>query len=535
MDFVPESFTPDEEAVLRRHFTSTDGPVFALVNLPEVVKGALFARYSRSPKSLRRLFLDEFAADADAGAALVADAGVDLGRAERLYERVFVEYGDDSVAQLGGAHLACEQVSNVLTKVLERGRLASYLEQSTRYIPYDAPLGGRWRYRTPPEVAGSPLAAAFDAHMAESFTTYSTVVSRMTAVYRDRHPRTGDVSERAHESSVRAKALDAARGLLPAATLSNLGIFASGQAFERLLVRLRAHPLAEARAYGDLMLAELRTVIPSFLTRVDRPDRGVRWSRYLAETSAAVAAVAADLTAGEEQAPQPWSVRLTDWDPEAETKLVAAALYPAVELPDERLAEIARRLTPGERARVVAAFVGNRENRRHLPGRALERPVYRFDVVADLGAFRDLQRHRMLTMEWQRFTTRLGHDLPGDIVDAGLDGEWERIMAGADDLAEAIRAAHGPDAAQYAVPLASHVRFVLDLDAREAFHLVELRSQPAGHPNYRRIAREMHRQIAEVAGHRLIADAMTFVDHTDPGLERLAGELRAEERRRTGS
>ncbi len=538
MAYFSESFSPDEEAALSRFFTSVDGPVFALVNLPEVVKGALFARYSRSAKSLRRLFLDEFVADPEAGVTMIAATGpdVDLRRAERLYDRVFVEYGDDSVAQLGGAHLACEQVSNVLTKALERGRLAAYLEQSTRYIPYDTKLGGRWRYTRPPELDGSPLAAEYTAHLSDSFETYTAVAARMGDVYRARHARDETISPRAHEASVMAKAYDAARGLLPAATLSNLGIFASGQAFERLLVRLQAHPLAEARHYGDLMLTELRTVIPSFLTRVDRPDRGVRWSRYLADTTAALTEVAADLAGTEPAEPEPWSVRLTDWDPDAETKLVAAALYPVTELSDSRLGEMAAAMTAEERARVAAALVGDRENRRHLPGRALERPVYRFDVVCDFGAFRDLQRHRLLTLEWQRFTTRLGHDIPDDIVEAGLDGEWERVMGGAAALAERIRQAHGPDVAQYVVPFAAHVRFVVEMNAREAFHLIELRSQPAGHPNYRRVAREMHRQIAEVAGHRLIADAMTFVDHTEPGLERLAGELRAEERRlRAGS
>src|SRR6266849_2121648 len=154
---MTDQFSPEERAALSPYFTNLDGPVFALVNLPEVVKGALFARYSRSPKSLRRLFLDEFAGDlppADAPRSGSAETGV--ARAEDLYQRVFLEYGDDSVAQLGGAHLACEQSSQLLAKVLERGRLAAYLEQSTRYVPYDDRPGGRWRYHVPPELEGHP-------------------------------------------------------------------------------------------------------------------------------------------------------------------------------------------------------------------------------------------------------------------------------------------------------------------------------------------------------------------------------------------
>src|SRR5438132_7262933 len=158
MLYAAERFTDDEADVLRRYFTNRDGPVFALVNLPEVVKGALFARYSRSSLSLRRLFLKEFVGDLDISGDETIDATVGLRRAEELYDRVFFEYGDDSVAQLGGVHLACEQASNLLTKILERGRLMSYLEQSTRYIAYDARLSnGRYRYYRDPTLPNSPL------------------------------------------------------------------------------------------------------------------------------------------------------------------------------------------------------------------------------------------------------------------------------------------------------------------------------------------------------------------------------------------
>src|ERR1039458_4439309 len=153
--YAEETFSAEEEDILRRYVTNLDQPVFALVNLPEVVKGALFARYSRSPKSLRRLFLDEFVSELDISGDATVDATVGLKRAVELYEKVFLEYGDDSVAQLGGVHLACEQASNLLTKVLEWGRLMAYLEQSTRYIPYTSRLAGRYRYYRPPAVLES--------------------------------------------------------------------------------------------------------------------------------------------------------------------------------------------------------------------------------------------------------------------------------------------------------------------------------------------------------------------------------------------
>ena len=252
--YVPEGFDSGEADVLRRYFTNLDGPVFALVNLPEVVKGALFARYSRSPKSLRRLFLDEFVGDLDISGDHTIDATVGLRRAEDLYERVFVEYGDDSVAQLGGVHLACEQASNILTKVLEWGRLMSYLEQSTRYIAYDARLGGRYRFYRDPAVLASRLGTRYVGDMDRLFDAYSEVLAEVTDHVRttvERHP---DDSDFVFRQATRAKALDAVRGILPAAALSNVGIYGSGQAFEALLLRLRSHPLPEARDYGELML-----------------------------------------------------------------------------------------------------------------------------------------------------------------------------------------------------------------------------------------------------------------------------------------
>src|SRR5437899_908467 len=293
---MTDQFSPEERATLSPYFTNLDGPVFALVNLPEVVKGALFARYSRSPKSLRRLFLDEF---------------------------------------------------------LTSGTLA-----------------------------GAPAAQTSDA---------------------------------AYRMSIRAKALDTLRGLLPAATTSNVGIYGTGQAYENLLIRMRAHPLLEVRAYADMMLVELRKVIPAFLRRVDLLDRGGAWSSYLDETRRTTSRVAAALLAEEGATPRD-EVTLTDFDPDGEVKVGAAALYAVSDVPDDRLLEIAQKMTEGERRAVLEAYVGQRTNRRHRPGRAFERTAYRFDVLGDYGAFRDLQRHRLLTLEWQRLSPQHGSVMPEAVV-----------------------------------------------------------------------------------------------------------------------
>ena len=524
--FAPEPFTHEEREVLSRHFTNLEGPVFALTNLPEVVKGALFARYSRTSKSLRRLFLDEFAEDVGP-AGEPSSAGE--ARAEKLYDRVFVEYGDDSVAQLGGVHLACEQSSQLLCKTLEWGRLAAYLEQSTRYMRYDDRPGGEWRATIPREIDGTPLEPRFRTFLDTVFDVYGRMYGPMEAYFQHRFPKDPNDSDFVYRSTITAKTCDTLRLLLPAATRSNLGIYATGQSYEQLLMRLAAHPLAEMREYGALMLVELRKVIPAFLKRVDVEDRGVAWTRYWRETRERVEDVAAKTLAGAEPEPRA-EVTLTDWDPDGEVKVVAAALYAASELPDDQLLTIARELTPEQRAEVLAATIGERANRRHKPGRAWERTGYRFDVCCDFGAFRDLQRHRTLTVEWQRLTTANGYDSPREVDDAGLRPDWDRVMEASAETERELLEAGLVEAAQYAVAMAYRIRFVMQMSAREAMHLTELRSQPQGHPTYRRVAQAMHRSIARV--HPAIGAAFSYVDHEDVDLERLEAERRTEAKRR---
>jgi thymidylate synthase ThyX len=537
--YSEERFTADEETVLRRYFTNLDLPVFALVNLPEVVKGALFARYSRSPKSLRKLFLDEFVGDLDVSGDASVDATVGLARAEQLYERVFVEYGDDSVAQLGGVHLACEQASNVLSKVLEWGRLMAYLEQSTRYIAYNQRLeNGQYRYYRPPELLDSPHGARYVGEMDRVFDTYGSLLPVMQAWVAERFPQQAGDSDFVYRQATRAKSLDALRGLLPAASLSNIGIYATGQSYEQLLLRMRAHPLPEARSYAELMLTELRKVIPSFLQRVDVAERGGEWSAYLASTREQTARVVARLWPdlaepgafeGEEDEPLT-EVRLVDFDPAGEEKVLVAACFSHVGCSELEATRRVGRLGHDERVALLRAYVGERRNRRHRPGRAFERTDYRFELVTDYGAFRDLQRHRMLTIEWQRLGISLGYDMPDLVADAGLGDRYDEAIGQAEELYRSL-VGEFPEQASYAVALAHRIRYVMQFNAREAMHLIELRSGVQGHPAYRRVAQQMHREIAETAGHRALAEAMTFVDHGATDLERLESERRAERRR----
>ena len=402
MRYPPDDLTDAERARLAPHVTDLDGPVFALVNLPETVKGALFARYSRYPGTLRRLFLDEFADSVPEGGSFDGDEGQ---RAAELYERIFVGYGDDSVAQLGGAHVACEWVSNILTKTLQRPRLAAYLEQSTRYIAYDAPMpGGGYRYWRDAEL-GPEYAATMDA----LFDTYARALPRVRAWVDDTFPRTDGEPEAARRRAVEAKALDLLRGLLPAASLSHMGIYATGQAYEQLILHLMADPLPEARAYGQMILDAVKAVMPSFVSRVERPDRGGEWVAYLERRREATERWVARLGLDRrEPAPEDRpSVRLLHVDGD-EDRLLAALVFESTAVGEEAALESVRELGDDERARMLGDLVGERRNRRHRPGRGFEALSYRFEVVSDYGAFRDLQRHRLLTVQWQTLGPELG-------------------------------------------------------------------------------------------------------------------------------
>jgi thymidylate synthase ThyX len=529
VDAPAERFSEDERARLAPHVTHLDRPVFALVNLPETVKGALFARYSRYPGTLRRLFLDEFADELPTNAARPpaspAVPGADEGRrAAQLYERIFLGYGDDSVAQLGGAHVACEWVSNVLTKVLQRPRLAAYLEQSTRYIAYDAPMpGGGYRYFRDPEL-GPEYAAAMGA----LFGAYAEALPRVIAWATEAFPCADGEAPAAHARAVKAKALDLLRGLLPAASLSHMGIYASGQTYEQLILHLLAHPLPEARRYGTWILEAVQAVMPSFVARVERPERGGRWVDFLREREAAGRRWAERLALRDDEGPAGPSVRLVTVRG-TEDDLLAAALVEAARGDEAEIRDAVVALSGDERHALLGDLLGARENRRHRPGRGWEAVSYRFEIVADYGAFRDLQRHRMLTVQWQALTTELGAGVPEELDEAGVGDLYRRgLETSRTEHARLLDAGAGA-AAQYAVCLAYRIRFVLDLNAREAMQLIELRSGREGHPSYRAVAHEMHRLIAGV--HPGVAAGMGHVDRdAEPRLERILGEMRTEAR-----
>ncbi len=542
-----DRFTEAERALLAPFVTDLDAPIFGLRNLPEVVKGALFSRYSRTDKSLRRILLDEFIQAPESGFAAIVGAVRDAQRApggeqivavrqaEAFYERVLIGYGDDSVAELGGAHVACEGVSNIAAKALEDSRIGiSPLEKSTRYVVFNRKVEGRYRYLREPRIMESRHAVRYEAALDSLFDTYSTLLEPTIAAVRARTPRDEATSERAYNSATRAKACDLLRGLLPMATLTNVGLFGNGRAFEYLLTKLYAAPLDELGELAESMQLALDALIPSFVKRA-KSERGRMQQEYLRGMRERISSVvrsqlsvAADSDVDRyyddgQRTTDYGQVTLVDYDPDAEAKTVAAILYPHTDLPLDQVRALAERLSAEERLAIIRAYVGERGSRFHKPGRAFETPSYTFDLLADLGAYRDLQRHRILTQERQRYTVRHGYVTPPELMEYGLAAPYAGALERAAEACETI-ALDLPDQAQYVVPLAFRVRWRVTINLRAAYHLAELRSAPQGHPSYRQIAQAIYARIRAV--HPTLAEGMHFVDLSDYALERLDAERR---------
>jgi thymidylate synthase ThyX len=517
--YLPEEFSDAEQAVLRRFVTNLDAQVFALRGLSEEVAAALFARYSRTAKSLRRVLLDEFAGEL-AGLGPVQGSS---DRARALMARVVGEYGDDSVAQLGVAHVAVEQVSTVLTRTLERQRLVSFLEQSTRYVPLDRPRrDGSFRAVIPEELSEGD-APRYERVLALLFGAYQQVLQSARAHF----GALVEAEDLAAQRAARAAALDVARACLPLATMSNVGMVGSAQALEAMVARLRAEDTREAQRIATQLATELEGTLGSLVSRMNRSDRGWATVRYRRGIRAALAPHLG-IVRGSPASPEPVRgpvVRLIELSPRDERTLVPWMLYEEGDLAYSEVAQRVESLDDTTLAAIVAAYIGERRNRRHRPSRALEMARYVFEIEADWGAFRDLARHRMLTLMEQRPSPAAGYDLDATVVALGLAESVDAVFTEAFALASEFTARYPRPVADAILPMATRVRFVLALNARELMHVVELRSQPQGHPHYRAIAQELHR-LVRAHGHERLADAMWFVDHSSPALGRLAQEAR---------
>lgn len=515
INFTKEIFSTNEVAILEKYFTNVDKPVFGLINLPDVVKGALFARYSRSNKSLRRLFLDEFyKEDVDLGVSSASIAGVE--RASSLYDKMILDFGDDSVAQLGGAHIACEQVSNILTKVLEKGRIAAYLEQSTRYVYYNEKINGRYNYVIPPEIKNTLFEEKYCNFIDSLFDTYSEIQKKIVPILKDKYPQKDGQSDRAWETTIKAKACDIVRGLLPASTRSNMGIYGNGQFYEYLLVKMYASQNAEVIQYADMLLEELRKIIPAFLTRVDLDDRGKLWSKYIKDIESEMYKESVSIfndisTETIEQKNN--EVKLIGWDSDALDKVLLSAVFEYSFQSEDFIKQKIEQLSCTDKIEVLKKYVGNRSNRRHKPGRAFEATSYKFEILSDYGAFRDLQRHRMLTILWQKLSPKNGYVIPIELEDyLDLKALYEKALLNVQEIYNELENNFNEDIAQYVIPFAYRVRYEITMNLREAFHFIELRSQKQGHYSYRKVSIDMYNQISEKANHPFFAECMNFVD-----------------------
>lgn len=491
--------------------TDGSGPVYAFTDkFSPVTIAAAMARLSRRGDDMRITLMDEFA--------------YAMGKDEQLLNRVITAYGDDSVQQLVGIPVVVEDASNLLTKKLEWGRLASYLEQSTRYIYYDEQdKDGNYRYVVP-EGLNQSTAAAYRQAMDDIFSRYSVMVRKLTDYVREQSSVPANERDIAWKGATRAQACDAARAVLPVAAKSTVGIYASGQALEALIMRLMADELPEARVTGQRLLDEARKVVPAFLERADKPERGGATVAYLANTRHAVKQLAVELLPARHTVAQDEAATLSDVWPRNELDLVADMLYEHSGLALEELREIVDGWTYDQKAEVFLTYMGERLNRRHKPGRALEKLHYSWDIVCDYGIFRDLQRHRIVDdLEWQSLTPRHGYETPQLVSAAGLDDLFDECFDISLKLYSLLQSSGYSNEAQYATLLGHKMRWKVTYNAREAFHLHELRTSPQGHPGYRKLISQMHVKIAEL--HPLLADSMRFVNQgEDAELTRLAAE-----------
>jgi thymidylate kinase/thymidylate synthase ThyX len=478
--------------------------------LTPVTIAAAMARLSRRADDMRITILDEF-----------ADA---MGKDEKLLQRVITAYGDDSVQQLVGLHMVVENASNLLTKKLEWGRLAAYLEQSTRYIYFDQKDDeGKYRYYTP-EHFDVPIREAYTSVMDAIFGLYSSMVHRLTEYVRQNSDTPAAERDVAWQGATRAQACDAVRAVLPVATKSTVGIFASGQALESLIMHLLSDELPEARTTGEALLREARKTIPTFLERADKPERGGAMVAYRANTRSAVKTLADEYLQGSHAHRSEGPITLTDVWPRNELDLVPDMLYEHSDQPLQNLRDEVKTWPYQKKMDVFKAYMGERLNRRMRPGRAIEKAHYSWDIMCDYGIFRDLQRHRMVDdLEWQQLTPRFGYEVPELVEEAGLTDMFEKCFDLSLQLYSALQQAGYAVEAQYATLLGHRMRWKITMNARETFHFNELRTSPQGHPGYRKLVLQMHEKLAEV--HPMMAEAMKFVNtEEDPALTRLAAE-----------
>ena len=535
---MPE-FSIKEKKILSEHFSNTDGDVFAIITPKQVDRGALMSRYSRTNKSMRRIFLDEFLKNKTRG--------------EEFYNRVLLEYGDDSVAELGEAQIAIEGLSNIAVKKIEDRRIGlSYLEKSSRYVTWNKKEKGKYRFYRDSEIMKSRFADMYEDSCNFSFDVYSKNIEPMINYVREKYPiekysfkdstdgneklfsklkNEGDVksANMIYKGSTKAKALDILRGLLPASTLTNVGITGNGRAFEYLLTVLGSSELKEERDLASKIKKELDTTIKSFVRRAD-DKYGKAFQKYLKD----IKNKSKSITLKEIKSKSTTGVmtNLVDYELEkiAIDKIITSIFYeqsPSTSY--QNILQQVKKFSKEKKIKIINEFVKIRTNRRHRPSRAFENIYYTFDLCNNFGMFRDFHRHRALTLERQLLTTDHGYNIPNEIKILGIEKDFKDSMNKTKETFEKIRKKY-PEQGQYVVNFAYNYPYFMKFNLREACHLIELRTIPQGHVDYRQVAQQMFRLINKV--HPNLSQIIKFVDLKEYDLERFESEKRIEAKRK---
>ena len=536
-----DDFSREERLALNSHFSNTDRRVFAIITPRQVDRGALMSRYSRTDKTMRRIFLDEFIKNPNRG--------------QEFYERVLLEYGDDSVAELGEAQVAIEWVSNIAAKKIEDHRIGlSYLEKSSRYVAFDRKINGHYKYCREENIMQSPFADQYIQACDHAFDIYSKNIQPMQKFISETEPidrflffdfiskqetaysnlksqKDIESAQRVYNSTIKSKTLDTLRGLLPASTLTNLGITGNGRAFEYLLSTMFASNLKEIKMLASQLHSELNLVIPAFIRRAN-DKYGQALQAYLTDTKSALSELAHYYIKNIKADKNPHSVKLLSYEDncEAEIKVASAILYEQASGQSlEKITQYIRSIPAEDRHKIIQIYTKLRANRRHRPGRAFEMVEYTFEMFTNFGMFRDLHRHRILTMERQLLSTRHGYDIPAEIINLGIAKDFKDCMYKCNEIYEMISKKY-PTEAQYVVNFAYKYPYFIKLNLREACHMIELRTVPQGHPDYRKVCQRMYTQIRRV--HPILAKGIKFVDLRKYELERFYAEKNVEKKRR---
>lgn len=495
---------------LKDVITNTDGDIYAFTDkLSTTTIAAAMARLSRRGDDMRITLLDEFADKQN--------------KDKNLLKKVITAYGDDSVQQLVGKHIVVENASNLLTKKLEWGRLAAYLEQSTRYIYFDQKNAqGKFRYFTPTNLDDETKRLYIES-LDSIFELYSVIVHKLTDHLKTNSLTPKNERDIAWKSAIRAQACDAARSLLPVATTSTVGIYTSGQALESLIMHLLSDELTEANEVGQQILNEARKVMSTFLERADKPDRGGANIAYRANTNKIMQELTKNYI-NQVHSDDFNDVTLANYWPKNELELVPDLLYEHSNLSLKEIRHGVSNLSYDERVQIFKSYMGERLNRRHRPGRALEKAHFSWDLICDYGIFRDLQRHRIVDdLNWQQLSPRFGYEIPKLIEESGLTDLFEQGFDISLSIYSILQSKGYDLESQYVTLLGHKMRWKVTYNLREAFHLHELRTTPQGHPGYRKLVNTMHQKLTEV--YPLSGESMNFVNQDeDPELTRLAAE-----------